>query len=108
PASRAATIHALARSVARGELALEAEGDVSETMRGLKALPGIGDWTAEDVAMRALHWPDAFPATGLGLRRNSGNLSAAQLLRRAEEWRPWRAYAAMLLWRQGFTAEEPR
>jgi AraC family transcriptional regulator, regulatory protein of adaptative response / DNA-3-methyladenine glycosylase II len=60
----------------------------------LKALPGIGDWTAQYVEMRAFHNPDAFPATDLGLLRAAGE----DVARQAEAWRPWRAYAAMHLW----------
>ncbi|MEO6528359.1 MAG: DNA-3-methyladenine glycosylase 2 family protein, partial [Gemmatimonadaceae bacterium] len=61
--------------------------------------PGIGPWTAEYIVMRAVHSPDAFPASDLVLRRSAGNLSPVELLRAAERWRPWRAYAAMHLWR---------
>ncbi len=66
------------------------------------AIPGIGPWTSEYIAMRALGEPDAFPASDLGLRRaaskNASPLGASELADRAETWRPWRAYAAMLLW----------
>jgi 3-methyladenine DNA glycosylase/8-oxoguanine DNA glycosylase len=66
------------------------------------ALPGIGPWTAHYIAMRALSEPDAFPAGDLGLRKamsSRGHLpSERELLERAETWRPWRAYAAMLMW----------
>jgi AraC family transcriptional regulator of adaptative response / DNA-3-methyladenine glycosylase II len=61
---------------------------------------GVGPWTAEYVAMRALREPDAFPVTDLGLRR-ALDVSAAELARRAERWRPWRGYAAILLWQHG-------
>ena len=59
---------------------------------------GMGPWTAEYIAMRALHWPDAFPASDLVLRRAAGNLTTARLRQVAEAWRPWRSYAAMHLW----------
>ena len=98
PRARATTIFELARRVASGELVIEAESDVRVLSRQLLDVPGIGPWTAEYIIMRAVHWPDAFPASDLVLRRVAG-VSAAQLLRRAEEWRPWRAYAAMHLWR---------
>ena len=69
----------------------------------MKELPGIGDWTAQYVAMRALGHPDAFPATDLGLLRGaskgSGGLKPKTLRKRAEKWRPFRAYAAMYLWK---------
>ena len=101
PLKRAATLHAVARAVASGELRLHAGADAAATIDRLKALPGIGDWTAQYIVMRALHWPDAFPAGDLGLRKAvgvDGPLREAQLLRLAEKWRPWRAYAAVHLW----------
>ncbi len=74
-------------------------------MAKLVTFPGIGDWTAEYIAMRALREPDAFPVSDLGLlramRRYLARPSPALLQRRAERWRPWRAYAAMLLWLDG-------
>ncbi len=60
--------------------------------------PGIGDWTAQYIAMRALRWPDAFPAGDLGLLKALGATSPRRLLETAAAWRPWRAYAAMYLW----------
>jgi AraC family transcriptional regulator of adaptative response / DNA-3-methyladenine glycosylase II len=98
PAARAATIHALASEVAAGHLRIEPEADVPSLRRQLMELPGIGPWTAEYIVMRAVHWPDAFPASDLVLRRRTGMVSAAELIRAAEAWRPWRAYAAMRLW----------
>lgn len=99
PRARAATIHALATLVAGGELTLEPGGDVRALVRRLMEVRGIGAWTAEYIAMRALHWPDAFPASDLVLRRAAGGLSTVQLTKAAERWRPWRSYAAMHLWR---------
>jgi len=99
PAIRADAVLALSRAVAGGAIDLAPGGDVVRTIRLLTTLPGIGDWTAHYIAMRALRWPDAFPANDLVLRRAAGNLTPAALLRRAEAWRPWRAYAAMHLWR---------
>ena len=101
PLARAATIHTLAREVASGSLRIEPGGDTRSLSRQLTALPGIGPWTSEYILMRAVHWPDAFPASDLVMRRAAGNLTPAQLLRSAERWRPWRAYAAMHLWRRG-------
>ena len=71
--------------------------------RALCALPGIGEWTAQYVAMRALKNPDAFPAADLGLLRafdgpGGQRLRPAQLEEMSQDWRPWRAYAALLLW----------
>ena len=75
---------------------------VNETVAKLRELPGIGEWTAQYVAMRALREPDAFPAGDLGLRRalarNAAPASQKDLLRAAEAWRPWRASAALCLW----------
>jgi AraC family transcriptional regulator of adaptative response / DNA-3-methyladenine glycosylase II len=90
--------------VCDGEPILELAPDLETAVARLTALDGIGDWTAQYIAMRALREPDAFPAGDLGLRKalasDRGELgSVAELRRRAEAWRPWRAYAAMLLWR---------
>jgi AraC family transcriptional regulator of adaptative response / DNA-3-methyladenine glycosylase II len=96
--ARAATVHALARAVAGGELRLDGVGALEPVLERLMALPGIGPWTAQVVAMRALRWPDAFPAGDLGLKKGAAGLSAAGLAERAAAWRPWRAYAVMHLW----------
>ncbi len=102
PAARGEAVRRLASALSTGELCLEGVGDLDASLDALRALPGIGEWTAQYVAMRALAEPDAFPASDLGLRRalanGAGTPSAAELLRRAEAWRPWRAYAAMWLW----------
>ncbi|MEJ2140128.1 MAG: AlkA N-terminal domain-containing protein [Woeseiaceae bacterium] len=94
---RAATLRRLARAVASGRLDFDSTHDPDELYRSLIAIEGIGDWTAQYVAMRGLKYPDAFPATDLGLLKATGS-TAAQLRRQAEAWRPWRAYAAMLIW----------
>lgn len=100
--ARALAITGLARAVARGDVVLDASRGLEATVEALSALPGIGDWTAQYVAMRALREPDAFPASDLGLRRalggESGPMQAHRLLEVAEAWRPWRAYAAVHLW----------
>ncbi len=98
PRSRAGTMISLARAVAGGRLDLTPGADIERARKELIAVPGIGEWTAEYVLMRALRWPDAFPAGDLGLRKAAGGITAAQLHRRAEAWRPWRAYAAAHLW----------
>jgi AraC family transcriptional regulator, regulatory protein of adaptative response / DNA-3-methyladenine glycosylase II len=98
PRARAATVIALARAVAAGRLDLAPGGDIGHTRSALMELPGVGEWTAEYILMRATRWPDAFPAGDLGLRKAAGGISAAQLRRRAESWRPWRSYAAAHLW----------
>lgn len=94
---RAETIRALARAVADGQVRLEFGADPDRVRAGLLALPGVGDWTAEYLLLRAVGWPDAFPAGDLGLAKASG-LAATELRARAERWRPWRGHAAVLLW----------
>jgi AraC family transcriptional regulator, regulatory protein of adaptative response / DNA-3-methyladenine glycosylase II len=98
PRARARTLIALARAVAGGSLELFQGADPDLTRRALLEIPGIGEWTAEYVLMRAVRWPDAFPAADLGLRRAAGGVTAAALRERAEAWRPWRSYAAVYLW----------
>ena len=109
PAARAAALHALAESVATGALNLGPAADPDTTRARLTAIPGVGFWTAEYVAMRALRDPDAFPAGDLGLRKavsSGAPVNARELRTIAEAWRPWRAYAAMLLWQDG-AARQP-
>jgi AraC family transcriptional regulator of adaptative response / DNA-3-methyladenine glycosylase II len=103
PASRAATIRALARELADGRLDLDAGADRDEVRRRLLEIRGIGPWTTEYVAMRALADPDAFPATDLGVLHGLAALGAPSTAKAAAElaeaWRPWRAYAVQHLWR---------
>ncbi|MEP6618785.1 MAG: AlkA N-terminal domain-containing protein [bacterium] len=101
PRSRAESIRAVAGAIASGAVRISSDTDVRATARALSELPGIGPWTIEYITMRAAHWPDAFPSTDIVLQRNAGGLTSAKLLRVAESWRPWRAYAAMLLWMKG-------
>jgi AraC family transcriptional regulator of adaptative response / DNA-3-methyladenine glycosylase II len=101
--SRAQTIRNVARAVADGILSFDAAQSLDEIHASLKSIKGIGEWTAEYVAMRALKNPDAFPAADLGLLRafdspDGERLRPAELKSRAENWRPWRAYAALLIW----------
>jgi AraC family transcriptional regulator, regulatory protein of adaptative response / DNA-3-methyladenine glycosylase II len=96
--SRARCLVSLAKAVAERRVVLSFAANVEEQVEGLVALPGIGPWTANYIAMRALHWPDAFPGGDLMLMRAAG-ATQKQLQRRAEAWRPWRAYAANYLWR---------
>lgn len=100
--SRAATLRSLARAVRDGGVVF----DGVSTLDALRAIPGIGDWTAQYVAMRALNEPDAFPSGDLVLRRMAGGCSARELERRSERWRPWRAYAVMLLWQAAKDRDE--
>ncbi|GMU44148.1 MAG: DNA-3-methyladenine glycosylase 2 [Xanthomonadales bacterium PRO6] len=98
-ATRARSIQALARAFAAGELRLDAEAPVEPTLERLRALPGIGEWTAQYIALRCLSWPDAFPHTDLIIRRAFGDLTPCAVLAAAERWRPWRGYATLHLWR---------
>ena len=99
---RQAAIHALAQAVSSGQISLHAGADVAATMDALKALPGIGAWTADYIALRALRWPDAFPAGDVALQKalspDGQRLTARAAESRAERWRPWRAYAVIRAW----------
>jgi AraC family transcriptional regulator of adaptative response / DNA-3-methyladenine glycosylase II len=103
---RARAIVELARAVADGRLDLSPGAEPERAIEGLKELPGVGDWTAQYVAMRALRWPDAFPAGDLGLLKATGHRSPRDLAAAAEAWRPWRAYAAMVLWNSPLPSSE--
>ena len=86
-----------------GGLSLAPGADFVATVAALQALPGVGPWTASYVALRALGDPDAFPEADLGLRKSLQDgretlPTSAEVAARAEAWRPWRGYAAMLLW----------
>ena len=94
---RAETIRRVAQAVASGEINFDNSQDPDQFCRALMSISGIGDWTAQYVAMRALKYPDAFPGSDLGLLK-AMDINAEELRPRAEVWRPWRAYAAMLLW----------
>jgi len=93
PGVRARAIPALARAVVEGEVRLDAAADPA----ALRTIPGVGEWTAQVIALRALGEPDAFPAADLGLCRALG-LAPRELAARSESWRPWRAYAAAAVW----------
>ena len=101
--SRAQTIRDLARAVVSGDVSFDAAQTIDDFRAALTAIRGIGSWTAEYVAMRAMKDPDAFPSSDLGLLRafdlpDGTRLRPAELAVRAEAWRPWRAYAALLTW----------
>jgi AraC family transcriptional regulator of adaptative response / DNA-3-methyladenine glycosylase II len=98
PLARARTVVGLARAVADGRLVLMPNADAEATLEALRAVPGIGEWTAQYIAMRALSWPDAFPHTDLGVMKALGEKDAKRVLEAGEAWRPWRAYAVMHLW----------
>ncbi len=98
PLARGKALQALADAVARGVVSLEPDADPDATIAALESLPGIGAWTARYVAMRGLGWPDAFVAGDLMVKKALGGLAPRAAERRAEPWRPWRAYAVMHLW----------
>jgi AraC family transcriptional regulator of adaptative response / DNA-3-methyladenine glycosylase II len=103
PRARATTLAALATSAVNDARLFERADDLGGSIARLRALPGIGEWTAQYIAMRALREPDAFPAADIGLLRALADADGtrptpAALLSRAEAWRPWRAYAAQHLW----------
>jgi len=96
--ARAETIRTLARFVVSGELDLAAAAAPADLTRALQTLRGIGPWTAQYIAMRALGDRDAFLSGDLVLRRMAGDATARSLEAQSERWRPWRTYAVMLLW----------
>ena len=98
PLPRAKAIVALAAAVASGELRLEPGENVEEQMRRLNSLPGIGLWTAQYIAMRALAWPDGFLPTDLGVLKSLQTRNAKEAEIISEAWKPWRSYAVMHLW----------
>jgi AraC family transcriptional regulator, regulatory protein of adaptative response / DNA-3-methyladenine glycosylase II len=105
PRSRRESFAALARALAGGQVDLSVGGDWHEARLGLSRLPGLGPWTIETIAMRALGDPDAFLPTDLGVRLAAAALglpgTPAALTVRASAWRPWRAYAVQYLWATG-------
>jgi AraC family transcriptional regulator of adaptative response / DNA-3-methyladenine glycosylase II len=102
PASRRRTLSALVGALADGRVNLGPGCDRTEVLSVLAGIPGIGPWTTQVIAMRALGDPDAFPVSDLGVQRGAALLglssSASDLLRHATRWRPWRAYAVQYLW----------
>jgi AraC family transcriptional regulator, regulatory protein of adaptative response / DNA-3-methyladenine glycosylase II len=95
---RVRALQALASEVASGRIELHRGAPLEATLAALNALPGVGDWTAQVITMRALAWPDAWPATDVALMNALGSRDAKHLIALAEPWRPWRAYAVMKLW----------
>ena len=111
PGARAKAIAGLARAVVEDPNLLGLGRSLDEAVARLKALPGVGEWTAQYITLRGMREPDAFPAADVGLMRaladgDGVRPDAAQLLARAEAWRPWRAYAAQHLWSASPTAHE--
>ncbi len=98
PAARAEAIREFARATASESLRFDGGHDAATCVGRLCALRGLGPWTAQYIALRALSDPDAFPAADLALLRATGMKAPRELERHAERWRPWRAYAAMHIW----------
>ena len=112
PRARARSLSALAASAAGDARLFDPDQDLDTGVARLRVLPGIGEWTAQYIAMRALREPDAFPAADIGLMRamtavDGTRPTPAALLTRAEAWRPWRAYAAQHLWTAGAAGALP-
>jgi AraC family transcriptional regulator of adaptative response / DNA-3-methyladenine glycosylase II len=106
PRSRAATLSSVAAAAIANPDLFGARCDLEDAIERLRAIRGVGEWTAQYIALRQLREPDAFPAADIGLMRALADAagrrpSAAQLLARAQVWRPWRAYAAQHLWASG-------
>jgi AraC family transcriptional regulator of adaptative response / DNA-3-methyladenine glycosylase II len=100
-AARARSIIALARAQGSGHLCLDggaAHHNPDESIKRLAELPGIGPWTANYIAMRAMRWPDAFPKEDIAVRNNLGGVSAKEAEALSQAWRPWRSYAVMHVW----------
>ena len=108
PQARRTALSSLAAAVVADPLIFGPRRSLEAAIEQLRSLAGVGEWTAQYIAMRELREPDAFPAADIGLMRamghgNGARPSPAELLAHAERWRPWRAYAALHLW-----ASEPR
>ncbi len=103
--SRATTLVAIARAFQSGALRLDAGSDPEAVIQKLVAIPGIGQWTAHYLAMRALRWPDAFPKEDVVIRDRLGGVSARRAEERARPWSPWRSYAVMHIWRMANQAD---
>ena len=106
PKARAMSVTSLAAALAADPTIFGRSASLEDAIAKLRSLPGIGEWTAQYIAMRELREPDAFPAADVGLQRamtgaGGRRPSSAELLACAERWRPWRAYAALHLWAAG-------
>ena len=109
PAARAMAVTSLARAICADPAIFSRGASLEDAILKLRSLPGIGEWTAQYIAMRELREPDAFPAADIGLLRTMTDgcgrrPSPSELLPRSERWRPWRAYAALHLWAAGVKA----
>jgi AraC family transcriptional regulator of adaptative response / DNA-3-methyladenine glycosylase II len=103
PGARLSSLKALAEAAATDPNLFRPFGTIEEAIVRLRAIRGVGEWTAQYIALRAIREMDAFPASDIGLLRGAARLdgvrpTSSSLLDRAESWRPWRAYAAQHLW----------
>jgi AraC family transcriptional regulator of adaptative response / DNA-3-methyladenine glycosylase II len=103
PAARQSSLKALAEASAADPNLFRPFGTIEEAILRLRTIRGVGEWTAQYIALRALREMDAFPASDIGLLRGASTIdgtrsTSTSLLNRAESWRPWRAYAAQHLW----------
>jgi AraC family transcriptional regulator of adaptative response / DNA-3-methyladenine glycosylase II len=102
PRARAASLAGIAAASVADPHLFDPRRDLEEGVAHLRKLPGVGEWTAQYIAMRALGESDAFLASDAGLQRslgkNGSRPAARELLRQAERWRPWRAYAVLHFW----------
>ena len=97
---RAEAIVAAAQEVVAGRIVLDPHAPLDDTLNALRHIRGIGEWTVQYIAMRALRWPNAFPQGDAVLKKHLGCATALQLNAHASQWAPWRAYAVVHLWRQ--------
>jgi AraC family transcriptional regulator of adaptative response / DNA-3-methyladenine glycosylase II len=104
PGARKQALAAIARAALADPVLFEPLDTIEETVARLRAIPGVGDWTAHYIALRAAREPDAFPASDVGLLRGAAAPNPRSLEAQAERWRPWRGYAAQHLWAAGSVA----
>lgn len=97
-AARSRTIHELARAIVQKEIDFDLPAQPEEEIKKLMAIRGIGSWTAQYIAMRAMEWPDAFLETDAGVRKALYPLTSKELLEMSNAWHPWRSYATINLW----------
>jgi AraC family transcriptional regulator of adaptative response / DNA-3-methyladenine glycosylase II len=97
--ARAKAIIAVASALHAGHVRLDPGAEIEPALGALRELPGIGEWTVQYLAMRALGWPDAFPHTDYGVLKALNEKNPKRALAHAEQWRPWRSYAVIHLWK---------
>lgn len=97
-ATRSKTIYEIAKAIVQGDIHLDLCCQPQEEIKKLMAIRGIGKWTAQYIAMRALEWPDSFLETDVGIKKALAPYTSKELLEIAEAWRPWRSYATINLW----------